>query len=175
MLVGQACFRWDQLIQMESQTHFLSCAVSCTPLHSPFANVKYKIQKYRRREANTKSADTNGVPCFPCRSMPYNVQFTSLYNDARNPKHSIIIHKCWKYDNLTIKVPHFDGNKSLDSVYSVAHMAAAGRICKPRDFMLKFTVITANAAAWPTATRCVSDKRRQRFTFAFTGPVKVFS
>ena len=50
-ILAVACFRWDQLIQMESQTHFLSCPVSCTPLHSASLDVKYKIPKYRMRNS----------------------------------------------------------------------------------------------------------------------------
>ena len=106
MLVGQACFRWDQLIQMESQTHFLSCPVPYTPLHSASADIKKRDTGWEM--LNTKWAHTDGVPCFlrlkHLWSMLYNVQCSWLYNDARNPKYKIThYYKCWKYDYLSNK------------------------------------------------------------------------
>ena len=40
MVLAVPRFPWDQLMQMESKTHFLSWAVSCTSLRSVLANVK---------------------------------------------------------------------------------------------------------------------------------------
>ena len=128
VILAVACFRWDQLIQMESQTHFLSCPVSCTPLHSTSLDVKYKIQKYRMRNSKCwiNACFLCCRPCAVCCTL-HNVQGALLYNilKIQNTKHSVNVENFFWPIKSSI----------LSGLCSIPHIAAE-RICKPRGFML---------------------------------------